>query len=109
MTLKIVDRPEFETTVDVATRHLQGSFKVRFVALPGSKLKAAEEKAIRDGKGPEGLLFEVCTWFEPVELPDVLLQYVDVSSLATLLDYPGIGPAMVKTYFRALWEEARGN
>lgn len=109
MTLKIVDRPEFEATVVVNTRHLKGDFKARFVALPGSRIKAAEEAAIQAGKGPEGLLFDVCTWFEPVELPEGPLNHVDGGSLAKLLDYPGIGPAMVKAYYRALWEETQGN
>lgn len=107
--LKIIDKPSFEATVFVNTVHMQGDFKARFVALPGSRIKALEEAAIKAGKGPEGLLFDVCTWFETVDTPTGPLPHDGSQSLEKLLDWPGIGPAMVKSYFRALWEEASGN
>lgn len=109
MALKIVSRPEFATTVQVNLAYLQGEFPARFVALPQDELQALERAAIAAGKGPQGILYDVCRWFGEVELPDGPLPYVDATSLTKLLNYQGIGPAMVKAYYTALWEEARGN
>lgn len=109
MALKIVDRPSFTTTVVVNLAWLQGDFQARFVALPIDQLEAMERAGIAAGKGPQAILHDVCTWFADVELPSGLLQYVDGKSLTTLLNYQGIGPAMVRAYYSALWEEARGN
>lgn len=109
MGLVIVDRPEFETTVHVRTAHLRGEFKARFVALPNSKLEELQHQAIQDDKGPDGLLYDVCTWFEDVQVPGRTISHKGPESLRDLLDWPGIGPAMAKAYWRALWEEASGN
>lgn len=109
MGLVIQDRPEFEATVVVRTAHLRGEFKARFVALPSSKLDELQAAAVRAGKGPEGLLYDVCTWFETVQTPRGEIVHDGPDSLARLMDWPGIGPAMAKTYWRTLWEEASGN
>lgn len=110
MALKIVARPTFDTDVVVNTRHLQGDFKARFVALPSSRIKAIETAALQAGQAPdEALLLEVCEWFETVELPECALPFCGPDSVKALLDYPGTGPAMTKAYYRGLWEEAQGN
>lgn len=110
MALKIVARPVFETTVVVNMRHLKGDFKARFVALRSSAIKAIETEALKAGQSPdEALLLEACEWFETVELPEGPLPYVNADSLLKLLDYPGMGPAMTKAYYRGQWEEAQGN
>jgi hypothetical protein len=109
MPLKLIATPDFETTVHVATAHTTGSFRARFVAKRSSELREMSERYAQAGDA-QGLLMDVCTWFEPVELPDgSTLEHTGADSLRQLLDWPGIGPAMSLHYHRALWEEARGN
>lgn len=109
MGLKIVARPEFETTVVVNLAYLKGDFKARYVALPIDELQQMERKGIAAGLGPSAILFDVCTWFGDVELPSGPLTYDGTPSLTRLLNHQGLGPAMVKAYYAALWEEASGN
>lgn len=109
MALKIVDRPSFVATVMVNLAWLKGSFQARYLALPIDQLQALDKARIEAGKGPEAILYEVCTGFDDVELPTGPLNYVDNTSLDKLLNYQGIGPAMVRTFYNALWEETQGN
>jgi hypothetical protein len=108
--LKIVSRPEFEQKVVVNTKHLKGEFVARFVALPQSEISAIEAKLIAERKGPQDLVHHVCVGHDTVDMLGEAVEYsAGGLSLTKLLDYPGIGPAMLKAYYAGLWEEASGN
>lgn len=108
--LKIIARPEFDQTVTVNTKHLKGEFGARFVALPQSEISAIEAKLKAEGKGPQDLVYHVCVGHDTVDMAGEAVEYkAGGLSLAVLLDYPGIGPAMLKAYYAGLWEEASGN
>lgn len=110
MTIVIIDKPEFELTVTLATRQVKGGLKCRFVAHPQSMLDAMQKAAVAAGKGPGSMLRDVLAWFEPVPLPGgMLLEYDGPDSVDRLIDFHGVGPQMLNQYFTALWEEASGN
>lgn len=109
MALKIVARPEFETTVKVNLAWLQGEFSARFVAMPIDALEALQAEAPVPARAEDHVLQQVCLHFDDVELPDGKLAYTGPESVAKLLAWPGIGPAMSAAYFKALWGAASGN
>lgn len=102
--LTIINRPEFDTTVPVRTAHTRGEFKARFVALPVDELRALELAAQAEGKGLSGILPTVTVSVSDFALPDG-----KPATLDNLLNYPGVGPAMVKAYYDGLWNEQQGN
>lgn len=109
MGIVIVDKPEFEVTVQLATRQVKGGLACRFVAYPQSELKAMQDAAVAAGLGPGGVLRKVLAWFEPVPLPGGTLEFAGPDSVDRLTDFHGVGPQMLNAYYTALWEEASGN
>lgn len=109
MSIVIIDKPEFEVTVTLATRQVKGDLKCRFVAYPQSDLTAMQAQAVGDGLGPGGVLRQVLVWFESVQLPGGLLDFDGPASVDKLIDFHGVGPALLNAYYKALWEEASGN
>lgn len=109
MTLKIVSRPQYTTTVEVRTHHLQGELPVTFVALAQSEIKAIEDRARAEKADVQkAVLAEVLAHHEPFEVDGERVPF-GPGSLDRLLDYPGIGPAMLVRYYASLWEETQGN
>lgn len=102
--LKFVERPTFRARVVLCTAHTAGDFSAVFLALPASRLKELEQQAAAEGKGPQEILRHVCQ-----EVGDAFMPDGRPASVEWLLDQPGVGPAMVATYYRGLWEEAKGN
>lgn len=109
MALKIVSRPKYATTVDVRTLHLQGSLQVTFIALAQSEIRALEQRAVDEGLNVQKVvLAEVVKDHEAVEINGQQVPF-GPASLDKLLDYPGIGPAILRRYYASLWEETQGN
>lgn len=117
MALKIILRPRFTATVVVNTANVQGDLQVTFVGLPTSALTAIETAAVEAGRNPQdAVLAAVVQGFEPVELPPdggrdsgSTLYFTGPESVTVLCDWPGIGPAILRRYYSAVWEERRGN
>ena len=111
MALKIVARPVFMATVAVNTQHVQGDLQVTYTGYSTSALEAIEKQAAAEGKNPQdAVLLAVVTGFELVDLPDdTTLRYTGPEAVLRLCDWPGIGPALLRGYYRAVWEERRGN
>lgn len=107
--LKTIDSPEFDVTVTLNTKLIQGSFVMRCVGLPGPKIEALEKQSIADGKGPQGVLATVVKGHETVELFGEEIVFTGPESIERLTAYQGVGPAMLRAYHSALWEEASGN
>lgn len=109
MALKIVSKPKYTTKVDVRTLHLQGSLEVTFIALAQSEIQALEKRAaLGELNVQKVVLREVVHSHEAVEINGELVPH-STTSLDRLLDYPGIGPAMLRRYYASLWEETQGN
>lgn len=109
MALKIVSRPKYTTTVEVRTLHLQGSLQVTFIALAQSEIRALEQRAADEGLNVQKVVLdEVVCEHETVEINGHLVPYSS-TSLGKLLDYPGVGPAILRRYYASLWEETQGN
>lgn len=108
--MNIEEKPSFVTTATVNTAALKGTVKARFAVLPNSEGRALEEKVIQDGSGAPGFVqvvaVEVLEHTLPVKLPEGLTGAELVSAL---LDWPGVGPAMQKAYYKGLFEEAEKN
>jgi hypothetical protein len=115
--LKIIARPTFTATVAVNTANVQGDLQVTFVALRTSAITKIEQAAIEAGQNPQdAVLLAVVQGFDPVELPPddgrdtgSTLYFTGPASVTQLCDWPGIGPAILRRYYSAVWEERRGN
>lgn len=109
--LKIVRHPVFTAPVLLNTLVLKGEFDVSFVALPTSELKALEKDGLEQGLTLQhATLRGVVKGWTALEIDGQPFPFVSIEdSLPKLLDQPGVGPAMLKAYYRALWEEASGN
>lgn len=108
-TLNIQAEPTFSMDVEINTRAIQGVIEVDFVAKRTSELKGIEQRVQQDGSGVAGFLKSVVVGVGTVELPDGPLA-IDVSkAIDQLTDWPGIGVAIQKAYYRGLWEEQAKN
>lgn len=101
--LKIVQRPEFTVSVTVNTLHTRGTFRMDCLALPVSEQEAIEKKAMAERQS-WGLLRVAVLRVHDIQLPDV-----PEPTVAQVLDFPGLGGAMLQAYSRGLYEEQQGN
>lgn len=107
--LKLLAKPQFLTRVEVHTAAIQGDFSMMAYAYRTSELKALEDRTQQDGSGVAGFLKEVVASVAEVELPDASLPKTLPDAIDALCDYPGVGVAMQRAYYRGLWEEQAKN
>ena len=107
--LKLEAKPQFRALVTVSTAAVKGEFTVIAVALRTSELKALEEQVQKDGTGVSGFLKRVLVSVGGVELPDGPLPGTLDEAIDVLCDYPALGVAMQRAYYRGLWEEQAKN
>jgi hypothetical protein len=108
--LKIESEPRFTMPVEVNTRAIKGTFTVEFRARKTSELQLIEQQTAEDGSGVTGFLKKVVSDVRDIELPDGLTDgpWPD-SLLGRLTDWPAVGVAMQRAYYRGLWEEEAKN
>lgn len=113
--LKIDKAPKFTMDVTVNTAALKGTFKVTYIAMPSKALIEIEDRVGKEGTGVAGFLgyvvFDVAEIDLPINLPtrpDGTFE-TPTDAVQALVDWPGVGPAMQKAYYRGLWEEEEKN
>lgn len=104
--LTVDQAPKFTMPVAVNTAAIKGSFMATFVALPNSQLKRIDEEVAEAKTGIAGFVERVALSVSEVDLP---LTLSDTPTVAELTDWPGIGGAMQKAYYKGLWEEQEKN
>lgn len=108
-TLNIQHLPTFSMDVEINTRAIQGVVEVQFVAKRTSELKDIEQRVQSDGTGVAGFLKAVVVQVGQAQLPDGPLASDAPTAIDQLTDWPGIGVAIQKAYYRGLWEEQAKN
>lgn len=105
--LKIQKNPTFTATVTVATAAIKGSFDVVFEALPSDELEQLDTGAPKAWKD---VLARVVRSIDPegIEIEGEPLGGT-AAQLAALTRWPGVGAAMLSSYYAGLWGAAQGN
>ena len=102
---KIEAQPVFQSKVTVNTAALKLDFTATYVALP------SDELAELDDGSPEAwkkVLARVVRSFDACEVAGEQLAGT-AADLPRLIRWPGVGAAMLRTYYSGLWESAAGN
>lgn len=113
--LMIDSTPKFTMTVEVRTAALQGTMQVTYLAKPISETAALEKRTVEDGTGLKGFLTEVVADVSDIKLPVRLATDAEgkfespAAAVSALVDWPAVGLAMQRTYYKGLWEETEKN